>query len=68
MGMHYFNNGIGSVVPEIDGINRMCPIRLIHTNYDTESSPTVALDTFHRDSLNDLDRPPGAVFGAWRSA
>eukprot|EP00957_Ditylum_brightwellii_P130137 9926774-Ditylum_brightwellii.AAC.1 len=28
MGVHHFNNGIGSVVPQIEGINRTCPIRL----------------------------------------
>mmetsp|Transcript_9932 Transcript_9932/g.14517 ORF Transcript_9932/g.14517 Transcript_9932/m.14517 type:complete len:366 (+) Transcript_9932:202-1299(+) len=68
MGVHHFNNGIGSVVPQIEGINRTCPIRLVHTMYDTESSQTIALDTFSRVVLENSDRRPGAVFGAWRSA
>eukprot|EP00957_Ditylum_brightwellii_P045516 3450600-Ditylum_brightwellii.AAC.1 len=36
--------------------------------YDTESSQTIALDTFSRVVLENSDQRPGAVFGAWRSA
>mmetsp|Transcript_26757 Transcript_26757/g.39890 ORF Transcript_26757/g.39890 Transcript_26757/m.39890 type:complete len:143 (-) Transcript_26757:1465-1893(-) len=68
LGVHHFNNGIGAAVPQIEGINKTCPIRLVHTNYDTESSQTVALDTFSRSFLENPDQPPSAVFGAWRSA
>ena len=68
MGMHHFNNGIGSVVAEVAGINQTCPIRFVADFYDSESSQATAVDIFSRQILQSPDRPPSALFGAWRSA
>ena len=68
LGMHHFNNGIGSVVAEVAGINETCPIRFVADYYDSESSQVTAVDVFSRQILESPDRPPSALFGAWRSA
>jgi len=68
LGIHHFNNGIGNVVREIDGINNTCPVRFVVDFADSESSQTVAVENFSRDICAHPDRPPAALFSAWRSA
>jgi len=68
LGMHHFNNGVGSVVAEIADINQTCPIRFVADYYDSESSQVKAVDIFSQQILESPDRPPSILFGAWRSA
>ncbi len=72
LGMHHFNNGIGSVVEEVSGMNETCPVRLsLDKIHDSESSQTVAVTHFGNAFVklnNPRDRPPAGLFGAYRSA
>lgn len=74
LAIHHFNNGDGSVVKDIDGINKRCPIRFVADFYDSESTEMTAIDVFSRqiyesfDSQNSNTRLPSVLFGAYRSA
>lgn len=68
LAVHHFNNGIGSVVEEIAGINETCPIRFVADNFhDSESSQINAVSLLGQQIIASPDRPPSVVFGAYRS-
>ena len=69
LGIHHFNNGIGSVVKEVTNIHKSCPIRFALDDFhDSESSQTVAVHHFGKAIIDNPSRPPSGLFGAWRSA
>lgn len=69
LAIHHFNNGIGSVVSEIENIHKSCPIRFAIDDFrDSESSQTVAITHFGRTIMDSPERPPSGLFGAWRSS
>jgi len=63
LAMHHFNNGIGTVVKELEGINKRCPIRLTGEVIDTSFRPTKAVQAvssiIHRE-----ESKPCAFIGA----
>ncbi|KAL7547884.1 hypothetical protein ACHAWF_011155 [Thalassiosira exigua] len=66
---HHFNNGVGDVVREATDVHERCPVRLsMEDARDSESLQTVAVDRFGKRMIEDPDRPPAALLGAWRSA
>ena len=73
LAMHHFNNGIGTIVKEVEGINEACDVRLTTELFNTESSHTVAVE--HVTSLlgrmslttNEAQKthpPPCAILGS----
>ena len=69
LGIHHFNNGIGDVVSKITDIHKSCPIRFaLEDIYDSESSQSVATSHFGQIMLDNPNRPPSGLFGAWRSS
>jgi len=68
LAMHHFNNGDGSVVPELDGINKRCNIRLTTEIINTKSSPINAVRELTRmltrDSNSISEPQPCAVLGS----
>lgn len=68
LAMHHFNNGDGSVVQELDGINERCNIRLTTEIINTKSSPINAVRELTRmltRNSNSISEPqPCAVLGS----
>lgn len=68
LAMHHFNNGDGSVVPELDGINKRCNIRLTTEIINTKSSPINGVRELtrmlSRDSNSISEPQPCAVLGS----
>jgi hypothetical protein len=68
LAMHHFNNGDGSVVSELEGINESCNIRLTTEIVDTGSSPINAVRSLTRimtrPSNSFVNPQPCAVFGS----
>jgi hypothetical protein len=68
LAMHHFNTGDGSVVPELEGKNKTCKIRLTTEIIDTKSSPINAVKSMTRiltRPSNSVAEPqPCAVFGS----
>jgi len=68
LAMHHFNNGDGSVVSELEGINESCNIRLTTEIVDTGSSPINAVRSLTRimtrPSKSFVNPQPCAVFGS----
>jgi len=67
---HHFNNGMGVVVDEVEGIDQRCPFRFTVEFFDTFSSLPRTIET-----MTNLQNRPGsegpkpcAVLGAFRSA
>lgn len=71
LAMHHFNTGNGSVVYELQGINRKCPIRLTTEVLDTRGSPFVAVQSLTklltRASSDAATPQPCALFGSQSS-
>jgi len=44
LAMEHLNNGDGSVIPEVEGLNERCPIRFTTEMIDSNRSPAVAVD------------------------
>ena len=44
LAMEHLNNGDGSVIPEVEGLNKRCPIRFTTEMIDSKRSPAVAVD------------------------
>ena len=49
LAMHHFNNGMGSVVDELEGINETCSIRLTTESVDTMGWELISTVTFLED-------------------
>lgn len=68
LAMHHFNNGNGSIVPELDNIHTTCDIRFTTEVIDTQSSPIVAVQNLAnmitRSPTNITHPQPCAVMGA----
>jgi len=69
LAIHHFNNGIGSIVKDLGGINERCNIRFTTEVIDTQSSPIVAVqsltDMIASREKTDIQSPqPCAVMGA----
>ena len=67
--MEHLNSGNGSIIPDIDGINKTCPLRFTTKSFDTECQQIVGLD--HVVSLTDRIKAaeeqqlfPTAILGA----
>ena len=56
MAIHHWNNGIGKVVKDIEGINNTCPIRFTTEIFDTVQSPVHVT----KDFLHTIKRSPGS--------
>ena len=68
LAMHHFNNGIGTIAPELRNIHERCNIRFTTEVVDTASSPMSAARSMGkmitRDHQSISEPQPCAVFGA----
>lgn len=69
---HHLNTGDASIVPELDGLNKRCPIRFTTEFADTEfeGGPTLkkVVEQTSREPGSPSERLPCAFIGAYRSA
>ena len=71
LAVHHLNVGDGSVVPEVEGLNKRCPIRFTFELSDTEYEGGVTLGHVVNQAQRDPAGPeslPCAFVGAYRSA
>mmetsp|Transcript_35376 Transcript_35376/g.77559 ORF Transcript_35376/g.77559 Transcript_35376/m.77559 type:complete len:920 (-) Transcript_35376:49-2808(-) len=72
LAMHHFNNGIGAVVKDLDGINNRCSIRLTTESFDTMGFDLAAnvhlFDSVLNTEFDDATDPQmGAIIGTTTS-
>eukprot|EP00560_Eucampia_antarctica_P008064 CAMPEP_0197825890 /NCGR_PEP_ID=MMETSP1437-20131217/2928_1 /TAXON_ID=49252 ORGANISM="Eucampia antarctica, Strain CCMP1452" /NCGR_SAMPLE_ID=MMETSP1437 /ASSEMBLY_ACC=CAM_ASM_001096 /LENGTH=529 /DNA_ID=CAMNT_0043426103 /DNA_START=64 /DNA_END=1650 /DNA_ORIENTATION=+ len=72
LAIQHLNTGDGTVIKEIDGLNKTCPIRFTMEVIDTERSETIAVSELFKvlsRKTSTLATPlPCAFIGAYRSA
>ena len=72
LAMHHFNTGNGTVIPELEGINKRCNIRLTTEVVDTASSGISAVQSLTsmltRSPMSLSEPQPCAIFGSQVSA
>lgn len=68
LAIHHFNNGIGSIVTELNDINKKCNVRLTTEIFDTREDPEVAskklIDIMSREHNNVKIPKPSAILGS----
>ena len=68
LAIHHFNNGIGTIAPDLADIHTTCPIRLTTETIDSQSSGIKAVQELTRlvtRSPSDVQRPqPCAIMGS----
>ena len=72
LAMHHFNTGNGTVIPELEGINKRCIVRLTTEVIDTASSGISAVQSLTsmltRSPMSLSEPQPCAIFGSQVSA
>jgi len=66
LAMEHLNNGDGSVIPDVKGLNERCPIRFTTEMIDSKRSPAVAVDKAI-EIISRENRTTCALAGAGRS-
>lgn len=65
MAMHHFNNGIGTIVDELEGINQKCSIRLTTENVDSMGWELVSTSILWNNTINNgFDDATNPLMGA----
>mmetsp|Transcript_12386 Transcript_12386/g.23129 ORF Transcript_12386/g.23129 Transcript_12386/m.23129 type:complete len:688 (+) Transcript_12386:209-2272(+) len=70
--MHHVNHGIGSVVPELEGLDKKCPLRWSGEYHDSQYTPPVVVQSLTQllaaSNEDGIIIPPCAVVGARTSS
>eukprot|EP00594_Rhizosolenia_setigera_P005854 CAMPEP_0178943940 /NCGR_PEP_ID=MMETSP0789-20121207/2866_1 /TAXON_ID=3005 /ORGANISM="Rhizosolenia setigera, Strain CCMP 1694" /LENGTH=855 /DNA_ID=CAMNT_0020623591 /DNA_START=17 /DNA_END=2584 /DNA_ORIENTATION=- len=66
LAIHHFNNGIGTIVPELQEVNKKCNVRITTEIFDTREDPEVAvkdvIDMISREHKNLKKPKPCGIF------